>query len=125
MQKLHLWFARRRKNTTHSLRNKWLIYISSVGQQGHQTAHSGLSQSQTYRSKNGVVKHGTTATIQNQKSSPTLKPWAHLGAGPAKPAPKKGQLGRKVSEVRPSINEGTESSISEDRSQATSTGKPR
>ena len=41
MQKLHLWFARRRKNTTHSLYNKWLIYISSVGSQGPNPAPSG------------------------------------------------------------------------------------
>ena len=58
--------------------------------------------------------------------SPTLKPWAHLGAGTAKAsAPKKGQLGRKVSEVRPSFNEVNESSVSEERSQTMSNGKPR
>lgn len=30
MQKLHLWFARRRKNHTHSLRSKWLNHIFNL-----------------------------------------------------------------------------------------------
>lgn len=110
MQKLHLWFARRRKNHTQTLRSKWLHYISTIQVAG--PAVDGQQLSKPLKSNAVLAKPRNSQT--------NLQPWSVLGAKQAKPT------GRKVSDVH--VTEAvpiTDSSMSGDVNSQSNSGSKR
>ena len=104
MQKLHLWFARRRKNHTHSLRSKWLSHICEVQTNRGQKAPQMPSNYQAESKQATKVKAGTARQIaypvaasKQRTSAIALQPWSVLGAGQGQTMPIKNS---KMHEVR-------------------------
>lgn len=92
MQKLHLWFARRRKNHTQCLRSKWLNYISTLEPLG-KTPQASPSLfpadpnfvSQSVKTKSALIKASAvippTSSVKPKQLAPKAMPWDVLGAG--------------------------------------------
>lgn len=116
MQKLHFWFARRRKNHTHSLRSKWLTYISSI----QVTAHGSDQDFAFLHASNAkaCIKSSSfvSAGPRIHNSSSSLQPWSHLGATKGKGK----NFGRRESDIHQGPGSKHESSGSISPSQSTS-----
>jgi len=85
MQKLHLWFSRRRKNHTQSLRSKWLNHIFNLSSSNPNMSFDASADfSQSLKPKSGINKNPialTAANLKQRQQQPVIQPWAVLSAG--------------------------------------------
>lgn len=76
MQKLHLWFARRRKNHTHSLRSKWLNHIFNLSASNARVSSfdSAADFSQSLNAKTALHRPTTLSTAAGSKQRQSTAP---------------------------------------------------